>query len=96
VFVGAVSAVGGSILRDLLLSVPIALMQVGSLYAVAALVGATSLVVLVGLGVPALVAAVVCVVLTFVVRVLAVLFHWTLPEQRPLRRGMRGSPKSEA
>jgi len=95
VFVGAVSAVGGSILRDLLLSVPIALMQVGSLYAVAALVGATSLVVLVGLGVPALVAAVVCVVLTFVVRVLAVLFHWTLPEQRPLRRGMRGSPKSE-
>lgn len=96
VFVGSVSAVGGSILRDLLLSVPIALMQVGSLYAVAALVGATSLVVLVGLGAPALVAAVACVVLTFVVRVLAVLFHWTLPEQRPLRRGMRGSPKGEA
>jgi uncharacterized membrane protein YeiH len=87
VFVGAVSAVGGSILRDLLLSVPIALMQVGSLYAVAALVGAISLVVLVGVGVPAIIAAVVCVVLTFVVRVLAVLFHWTLPEQRPLRRG---------
>ena len=91
VFVGSVSAVGGSILRDLLLSVPIALMQVGSLYAVAALVGATSLVVLVSLGVPALVAAVVCVVLTFVVRVLAVLFHWTLPEQRPLRRGGNSS-----
>lgn len=86
VFVGALSAVGGSILRDLLLSVPIALMQVGSLYAVAALVGATSLVVLVSLGVPAIVGAVACVALTFVVRVLAVLFHWTLPEQRPLRR----------
>lgn len=96
VFVGAVSAVGGSILRDLLLSVPIALMQVGSLYAVAALVGAVSLVVLVALGVPALVAAVVCVVLTFVVRVLAVLFHWTLPEQRPLRRGSRGTPGTAA
>jgi len=26
---------------------------------------------------------------TFMVRVLAVLFHWTLPEQRPLRRGTR-------
>ncbi len=91
VFVGAVSAVGGSILRDLLLSVPIALMQVGSLYAVAALVGAVSLVVLVGLGVPVIVAAVTCVVLTFVVRVLAVLFHWTLPEQRPLRRPARGT-----
>ena len=96
VFVGSVSAVGGSILRDLLLSVPIALMQVGSLYAVAALVGATSLVVLVSLGVPALVAAAVCVVLTFVVRVLAVLFHWTLPEQRPLRRGSRGTPGTAA
>jgi len=89
VFVGAVSAVGGSILRDLLLSVPIALMQVGSLYAVAALVGAASLVVVVALGAPAILAAITCVVLTFVVRVLAVLFHWTLPEQRPLRRGGR-------
>lgn len=96
VFVGAVSAVGGSILRDLLLSVPIALMQVGSLYAVAALVGAVSLVVLVSLGAPAIWAAVACVVLTFVVRVLAVLFHWTLPEQRPLRRGSRGSPGTAA
>jgi uncharacterized membrane protein YeiH len=90
IFVGAVSAVGGSILRDLLLSVPIALMQVGSLYAVAALVGATSLVVFVAVGASTILAAIICVVLTFVVRVLAVLFHWTLPEQRPLRRGVRG------
>jgi uncharacterized membrane protein YeiH len=90
IFVGAVSAVGGSILRDLLLSVPIALMQVGSLYAVAALLGSISLVVLVAIGAPAILAAIVCVVVTFVVRVLAVLFHWTLPEQRPLRRGSGG------
>ena len=92
IFVGAVSAVGGSILRDLLLSVPIALMQVGSLYAVAALLGSISLVVLVAIGSPAILAAIVCVVVTFVVRVLAVLFHWTLPEQRPLRRGSGGLP----
>lgn len=96
VFVGAVSAVGGSILRDLLLSVPIALMQVGSLYAVAALLGAISLVVFVALGAPAVLAAIVGVVVTFVVRVLAVLFHWTLPEQRPLRRGTRGTPGTAA
>jgi len=96
VFVGALSAVGGSILRDLLLSVPIALMQVGSLYAVAALLGAISLVLLVAVGVPAIWAAAVCVALTFVVRVLAVLFHWTLPEQRPLRRGTRGTPGTAA
>lgn len=86
-FVGTLAAVGGSILRDLLLGVPIALMHVGSLYAVAALAGTTSLVVLVALGVDVVIAAVVCVVLTFVVRGLAVLFHWSLPEQRPL--GMR-------
>ncbi len=87
VFVGAVSAVGGSILRDLLLSVPIALMQVGSLYAAAALLGSVALVVFVALGAPAIVAASIGVAVTFVVRVLAVVFHWTRPEQRPLRRG---------
>jgi uncharacterized membrane protein YeiH len=86
IFVGVISAVGGSILRDLLLNVPIALMSVGSLYAVAALVGTTSLVSLVALGVDITVAAVVCVALTFTVRVLAVLFQWTLPEQVALRR----------
>jgi uncharacterized membrane protein YeiH len=89
IFVGVISAVGGSILRDLLLNVPIALMSVGSLYAVAALVGATSLVSLVALGVDITLAAVICVALTFVVRVLAVLFEWTLPEQVALRRRRR-------
>jgi uncharacterized membrane protein YeiH len=86
VFVGAIAAVGGSILRDLLLGVPIALMHVGSLYAVAAMVGATSIVVLVALGVDILVAAAVGVALTFVVRILAVLFKWSLPEQRRIER----------
>ncbi len=81
IFVGVISAVGGSILRDMLLNVPIALMSVGSLYAVAALVGTTSLVALVAVGADILLAAGVCVALTFVVRVLAVLFKWTLPEQ---------------
>ena len=84
VFVGALSAVGGSILRDLLLQLPIAIMQVGSLYAIAALAGAGSLVVLVANGVNVLAAAIVCVAVTFGVRVLAVLFKWSLPEQRAL------------
>lgn len=86
VFVGVIAAVGGSILRDLLLNVPIALMHVGSLYAVAALAGAVVLVVLRALGTPILVAAIVCVVVTFTVRLLAVLLHWSLPEQQSLRR----------
>jgi uncharacterized membrane protein YeiH len=85
IFVGVISAVGGSILRDLLLNVPIALMSVGSLYAVAALFGTTSLVVLVAVGSDITLAAIACAALTFVVRVLAVLFRWTLPEQVALR-----------
>lgn len=86
VFVGVLSAVGGSILRDLLLGVPIAVMSVGSLYALAAVAGAASLVVFVAVGVPVLVAAIVCVAVTFGVRILAVLFSWSLPEQRRLER----------
>jgi uncharacterized membrane protein YeiH len=86
IFVGVLSAVGGSVLRDLLLTLPIAIMQVGSLYAVAAVAGSITLVLLVVLGVPVLIAALVCVAVTFVVRVLAVLFNWSLPEQRSIQR----------
>lgn len=87
VFVGSLAAVGGSILRDLLLGLPIAIMQVGSLYAVAAIVGTSTLVVLDALGVGVFIAGLVCVVVTFGVRVLALAFHWTLPEQRHLPTG---------
>ena len=96
VFVGVISAVGGSILRDLLLNVPIALMHVGSLYAVAALAGATALVVLVRLDVEGNVAAIVGVAVTFIVRILAVLFRWSLPEQRAIRRRRRQLPEPDA
>ncbi|MCS0499267.1 trimeric intracellular cation channel family protein [Protaetiibacter mangrovi] len=87
IFVGAVAAVGGSILRDLLLGLPIAIMQVGSLYAVAAIAGSTVLVVLDAVGVDVLVAGIVGVAVTFGVRVLALAFHWSLPEQRHLPTG---------
>lgn len=83
-FVGVVSAVGGSVLRDMMLNVPIAVMHVGSLYAVAALVGCGLLVLLVLFGVPISLAAVICVVVTTVIRVLAARFGWTLPQQRAL------------
>ena len=86
VFVGALSAVGGSILRDMLLNTHIALMHVGSLYAVAAILGSVSLVVSLQLGVPLVAAAAVGVAVTFGVRVLAVVFNWSLPEQRRLER----------
>lgn len=86
IFVGVLSAVGGSILRDLLLNRPIALMHVGSLYAVAAFAGTTSLVVLLEFGVPVFIAATICVAITFGVRVLAVLFNWSLPEQKAITK----------
>ncbi|WP_136709264.1 TRIC cation channel family protein [Agromyces sp. H66] len=84
VFVGAAAAVGGSVLRDVTLNVPVALFHVGSLYAVAAAAGAVLLVVLVAGGVPALYAAIGGVVVTTVIRLLAVRFGWSFPEQQAL------------
>ena len=92
----SISAVGGSILRDLLLNLPIALMNVGSLYAVAALVGTVEprragRVRRADVTSPRSSAS----SLTFPVRVLAVLFEWTLPEQIALetaRRTARARP----
>lgn len=86
VFVGVLAAVGGSILRDVLLNLPIALMHVGSLYALAAFGGAFTLVVLNEFEVDTFLAAVICVAVTFGIRVLAVLFKWSLPEQRRIER----------
>lgn len=83
-FVGVVSAVGGSALRDMMLNVPIAMMHVGSLYAVAAGGGCGLLVVLFLLHVPITVAGIVCVVMTVVIRVLSAWFGWSLPQQRAI------------
>lgn len=84
IFVGVIAAVGGGVLRDILLGIPIAVMHVGSLYAVAAAVGTIMLVGLFDIGVPITIAAIVCVVATTVIRLLAVRFGWSLPEQRAL------------
>ncbi len=86
VFVGVLAAVGGSILRDLLLNLPIALMHVGSLYAVAAAAGSGAIAVMLALDVDVLVAGAIGVALTFGVRVASVLFGWSLPEQRAITR----------
>ena len=86
VFVGACSAVGGGILRDMIMGLPVAIMHVGSLYAVAAAAGCFTLASLhtVGLALP--VAATVGVVVTTILRLLAVIFDISLPEQRALYR----------
>lgn len=84
VFVGVVSAVGGSILRDVSLNLPIALMHVGSLYAVAAAAGTVLIVVLVSFGTNITVAAIACVIVTTLIRLGSVRFGWSLPEQRAI------------
>lgn len=85
-FIGTVSAVGGGVLRDVILNIPIAMMHVGSLYAVAALVGIGAMMGLLAFGFSVTTAGIVCVVVTTVLRLLAVRFGWSLPEQRALSR----------
>lgn len=86
IFVGAISAVGGGVARDVAMGLPIAIMHVGSLYAVAAGAGCTVLAIGYELGMPIVPAAVAGVVVTTVIRLLAVVFDVSLPEQRRIHR----------
>lgn len=72
-------------LRDILLNLPISFLHVGTLYAVAAGTGAGALILLVKFDTPIPIAGLVCVVVTTLVRLAAVLFGWTFPEQRAVR-----------
>ena len=83
-FVGTVAAVGGGAIRDILLNIPISVLQVGSLYAIAALIGNASIVLSLVLGAEVFVAGIVGVAITTVIRLLAVWFGWSLPEQRTI------------
>lgn len=86
VFIGVCAAVGGSILRDVIMGLPVAIMHVGSLYAVAALVGCGVIVTVHAFGVSITIAGVIGLIVTAVIRVLAVMFDVSLPEQRRLYR----------
>ena len=88
IFVGVVSAVGGGVLRDMLLNMPISVMHVGSLYAVAAGAGTLVLITMNALGSGLIAASITCVAVTTAIRLLAVRFGWSLPEQRVLK-GLR-------
>lgn len=81
-FVGVAAAVGGSILRDMLLALPMQLMQVGSLYAVAAAGGGITILVLLGIGQDVTVAGIAGVAVTTTIRMLSVILGWKLPAQR--------------
>ncbi|KRA23340.1 hypothetical protein ASD65_02085 [Microbacterium sp. Root61] len=86
VFVGVCAAVGGGILRDVMMGLPVAIMHVGSLYAVAAGAGCLVLAGSHTLGLPLVAAAIIGASVTAVIRILAVIFDLSLPEQRMLYR----------
>lgn len=86
IFIGACAAVGGSILRDVIMGLPVAIMHVGSLYAVAASAGCAFIVIAHGLDMNIVLAATIGIVLTTVIRLLAVIFDVSLPEQRRIYR----------
>ncbi|VXC26954.1 conserved membrane hypothetical protein [Microbacterium sp. 8M] len=86
VFIGVCAAVGGGVLRDMLMGLPTAIMHVGSLYAVAAGAGCTFIAAAHAFGMSITLAAIIGIVLTTIIRVLAVMFDVSLPEQRRLYR----------
>ena len=86
VFIGVCAAAGGGVLRDMLMGLPVSIMHVGSLYAVAAGAGCTFIVLAHGLGMGIVLAAIIGIILTAIIRVLAVAFDLSLPEQRALYR----------
>lgn len=86
VFVGVCAAVGGGILRDVMMGLPVAIMHVGSLYAVAAGAGCLVLATLNAFGLSLTAAAIVGIAVAAVIRILAVVFDVSLPEQRMLYR----------
>jgi uncharacterized membrane protein YeiH len=80
VLVGVINAVGGGLLRDLLVRDEPLLLKPGQFYALAALAGCLLFVLLtVYFRVPAPRAGLVTVAATFVVRVLAIQFNWSTP-----------------
>ncbi|MGY1813913.1 trimeric intracellular cation channel family protein [Blastococcus sp. SYSU D00820] len=80
VFIGTLTAVGGAVIRDVLLAQRADIVQPGPYNAVAALIGATALTVLAGpLGLPPLPVAAVVIVLVAALRVLSVWRGWEAP-----------------
>jgi uncharacterized membrane protein YeiH len=80
VFVGTVTAVGGALIRDVLLAQRAEIVQPGPYNAVAALIGATALTILAGpVGLEPLPVAAVVIVLVATLRVLSVWRGWEAP-----------------
>jgi len=78
VLMGTITGVGGGILRDIFLAQVPAIFRT-DIYATAALIGATAMVLGQSFGLPRRVMALSGGVLCFTIRLLAVYYHWHLP-----------------
>lgn len=79
VFSGIITAVGGGVLRDVLLrEIPSILKK--RVYAIAALAGILVYYVLLHYGAGEILSAIACVLLVFILRILATVFHWNFPK----------------
>ncbi|MEV0713174.1 TRIC cation channel family protein [Asanoa sp. NPDC050611] len=90
--VGVIAAIGGGMLRDVILNLPVSFLHVGTLYAVAAGAGAGTLILLAELGTPTVIAGLTCVAVTTSVRLAAVRFGWTFPTSVQAYRGRPKAP----
>jgi uncharacterized membrane protein YeiH len=79
VLLGTVTGVGGAVLRDVLAQQPVHLVQRSTPYALVAILGAATFVLLERLGASDTVAAAACLGVVFVVRMLALARGWQSP-----------------
>jgi uncharacterized membrane protein YeiH len=80
IFFGVVTAVGGSVIRDVFLNEPLDIMQPGPINALAALIGASVLALLAGpLDAPRVLTETVTIAVTFALRLLALVRRWQAP-----------------
>jgi uncharacterized membrane protein YeiH len=79
IMLGTITGVGGAVLRDLLAQQPVHLVQRSTPYALVAILGAATFVVLERLGASDAVASVACLGVVFVVRMLALARGWQSP-----------------
>ncbi|HEV7872032.1 MAG TPA: TRIC cation channel family protein [Modestobacter sp.] len=99
IFIGTVTAVGGAVIRDVLLAQRADIIQPGPYNAVAALLGAAALTVLAGpLGLPPLPVAALVIALVAALRVLSVWRGWEAPvavdlPERARSRLLRRQPR---
>ena len=79
IVLGAITGVGGGVLRDILARRPVLLVQRSTPYALVALMGAAAFVALDTVGAGRVPAAVACLAVVFVVRMLALARGWQSP-----------------